>query len=68
MSRRAFSIEFKHETACLVLDHGYSIKQGDIKVMDDPKLASKLQAWRRSSPLSKLGAMEKLPVWNWHAD
>ena len=27
MSRRAFSIEFKHETACLVLDHGYSNQQ-----------------------------------------
>ena len=27
MSRRIFSIEFKHETACLVLDHSYSIQQ-----------------------------------------
>ena len=27
MSGRTFSIEFKHETACLVLDHGYSIQQ-----------------------------------------
>ena len=23
--RRSFSIEFKHEAACLVLDHGYSV-------------------------------------------
>lgn len=45
-----------------------AVKQGDIKVMGDPKLARKLQAWLRSSPLSKLGAMEKLPVLNWHAD
>jgi transposase len=27
MSRRAFSIEFKYETACLVLDHDYSVQQ-----------------------------------------
>ncbi len=27
MKRRTFSIEFKHETACLVLDHGYSMQQ-----------------------------------------
>ena len=27
MSRRTFSIEFKHETACLVLDQGYTIQQ-----------------------------------------
>ena len=45
-----------------------AVKQGDIRVMGDPKLANKLQAWLRSSPLSKLGAMEKLPVLNWHAD
>jgi DNA-binding HxlR family transcriptional regulator len=45
-----------------------SVKQGDIKVLGDPKLINKLQAWLRSSPLSKLGAMEKLPVLNWNAD
>lgn len=26
-NRRSFSIEFKHETACLVLDQGYSIRE-----------------------------------------
>ncbi len=25
--RRSFSTEFKHEAACLVLDHGYSIPE-----------------------------------------
>jgi len=45
-----------------------AVKQGDIKVMGDPKLAGKLQSWLRSSPLSKLGTMEKLPVLNWHHD
>lgn len=50
------------------LSFNAAVKQGDIKVMGDPKLASKLQAWLRSSPLSKLGTMEKLPVLNWHAD
>jgi transposase len=27
MSRRSFSTEFKHETACLVLDQGYSVQE-----------------------------------------
>ena len=27
MTRRSFSTEFKHEAACLVLDHDYSIQQ-----------------------------------------
>jgi len=43
-----------------------AVKKGDIKVLGDSKLASKLQDWLRSSPLSKLGTLEKLPelVWN----
>lgn len=27
MSRRQFSVEFKHEAACLVLDQGYTVKE-----------------------------------------
>ena len=27
MSRRSFSTEFNHETACLVLDQGYSVQE-----------------------------------------
>ena len=27
MTRRSFSTEFKHEAACLVLDHDYSNQQ-----------------------------------------
>jgi transposase len=26
-NRRSFSTEFKHETACLVLDQGYSVQE-----------------------------------------
>ena len=43
-----------------------AVKNGDIKVMGDQSLINKLQDWLRSSPLSQLGATEKLPelVWN----
>ena len=43
-----------------------AVKNGGIKVMGDSKLINKLQDWLRSSPLSKLGTLEKLPelVWN----
>ena len=43
-----------------------AVKNGDIKVMGDQNLINKLQDWLRSSSLSKLGALEKLPelVWN----
>jgi transposase len=27
MAKRVFSIEFKHDTACLVVDQGYSLRQ-----------------------------------------
>jgi transposase len=27
MAKRVFSIEFKHDTACLVVDQGYSLQQ-----------------------------------------
>jgi len=43
-----------------------AVKQGDIKVMGDPHLTSKLQAWLRTSPLSKLGTLDELPQLNWN--
>ena len=42
-----------------------AVKQGDIDVLGNPKLVNKLQDWLRSSPLSKLGTLEKLPTLNW---
>ncbi len=43
-----------------------AVKQGDIKVIGDPKLTNKLQEWLRSSPLSKLGALGKSPKLDWN--
>ena len=42
-----------------------AVKNGDIKVTGDSKLASKLQDWLRSSPLSKLGTIDELPELVW---
>ena len=42
-----------------------ALKMGDIKVLGDPKLVKRLQDWLRTSPLSKLGTADKLPVLNW---
>jgi DNA-binding HxlR family transcriptional regulator len=42
-----------------------AVKKGDIKVLGDAKLVGKLQEWLRSSPLSRLGALGKLPELNW---
>lgn len=44
-----------------------AVKQGDIKVLGDPKLTGKLQDWLRSSPLSKLGTLDQLPKLDWSA-
>ena len=44
-----------------------AVKKGDIKVMGDSKLTSKLQEWLCSSPLSKLGARGELPKLAWNA-
>ncbi|MBE9559144.1 MAG: helix-turn-helix transcriptional regulator [Proteobacteria bacterium] len=41
------------------------IKTGDIKVQGDRKLTKNLQAWLRSSLLSHLGTVEKLPGLDW---
>ena len=43
-----------------------AVKKGDIKVLGDSKLTGKLQNWLRSSPLARLGSIEKMPelVWN----
>jgi DNA-binding HxlR family transcriptional regulator len=42
-----------------------AVKKGDIKVLGDLALTHKLQVWLRSSPLAKLGSLEKLPELNW---
>jgi DNA-binding HxlR family transcriptional regulator len=42
-----------------------AVKKGDIKVLGDFKLTSKLQDWLRSSPLAKLGSLDKLPELKW---
>ncbi len=42
-----------------------AVKKGDIKVLGDAKLADKLQEWLRSSLLSSLGTLNKLPELNW---
>jgi len=43
-----------------------AVKKGDIKVLGDLKLTSKLQDWLRSSPLAKLGMIDKFPVLVWN--
>ena len=42
-----------------------AVKSGDIKIMGDPKLAKKLQAWLCASPLSRLGTLDTLPKLDW---
>ena len=42
-----------------------ALKQGDINVLGEPRLVKRLQDWLRTSPLSKLGSLESLPVLNW---
>ena len=42
-----------------------AVKNGDIKVTGDSKLASNLQVWLRSSPLSRLGTIDELPELVW---
>ena len=44
---------------------GDAVKKGDIKILGDAKLASKLQDWLRSSPLSRLGTIDELPELVW---
>lgn len=43
-----------------------AVKKGDIKVLGDQKLTSKLQDWLRSSQLAKLGTIDKLPELAWN--
>ncbi|MDO8412186.1 MAG: helix-turn-helix domain-containing protein [Gallionellaceae bacterium] len=45
-----------------------AVQKGDIKVLGDSKLTGKLQDWLRSSPLSRLGAIEKMPELVWNVD
>jgi DNA-binding HxlR family transcriptional regulator len=42
-----------------------AVESGDIKVMGDKKLTANLQDWLKSSLLSRLGTLEKIPVLNW---
>ena len=42
-----------------------AVKKGDIKVLGDSKLTSKLQDWLRTSPLARLGSLDKLPELKW---
>lgn len=42
-----------------------AVKKGDIKVLGDLKLTSKLQDWLRSSPLAKLGSLENFAEVKW---
>ena len=45
-----------------------AVKKGDIKVLGDSKLTSKLQDWLRTSPLARLGSLDKLPELKWGAN
>jgi len=45
-----------------------SVKSGEISVMGDPKLTSKLQNWLCASPLSTLGTKTKMPQLDWNSD
>ena len=42
-----------------------AVKKGDIKVLGDSKLTRKLQDWLRTSPLARLGSLDKLPELKW---
>ena len=42
-----------------------SMASGDVVIMGDPELVDKLQDWLRSSPLSRLGAMDVFPRLDW---
>ncbi len=42
-----------------------AVTRGEIRVMGDPKLTSRLQSWLRSSLLSRLGTIEQLPQLEW---
>ncbi|MDH5435701.1 MAG: helix-turn-helix transcriptional regulator [Gammaproteobacteria bacterium] len=57
----------KTMTEVWICEQGFNeaVKKGDIKVLGDSVLTSKLQGWLRSSPLSKLGTLETLPKLDW---
>lgn len=42
-----------------------AVSKGEIKVLGDPALADRLSEWLRSSLLSKLGTVEKMPELDW---
>jgi DNA-binding HxlR family transcriptional regulator len=42
-----------------------AVNQGEIKVMGNPALTSKLESWLRASALSRLGALDELPELHW---
>ncbi len=42
-----------------------AVKKGEVVIMGPKKLVGKLQNWLRSSPLSRLGSLDKLPQLHW---
>jgi len=42
-----------------------TVSQGEIKVMGNASLTSKLESWLCASPLSRLGALDELPELHW---
>ena len=42
-----------------------AVNTGDIQVMGAPRLTARLQDWLRSSALSRLGSLAKIPELNW---
>jgi len=44
-----------------------AVKKGEIKVMGDPGLSKNLQQWLRSSLLSRLGTVDRMPEVSWPA-
>ena len=43
-----------------------AVQKGEIEIMGDPKLSKSLQDWLRTSPLSNLGTIDKLPTLDWN--
>ncbi len=60
----------KSMTAVWICEYSFNdaVRKGEIKVLGNPSIARKLQDWLRTSPLSKLGSMDKLPELNWQSE
>ena len=61
------SCSLKTMTQIWICERGFddAVAMADIRVMGEPGLIRQLQGWLRSSPLSRLGAVNKLPVLDW---